>query len=199
MKFLAALALVFTISTPPPEPGTFLIAGARVADGTGGPIARKDVRVAGDRITEVGTLEPRPGERVVKGEGLVLAPGFIDVHNHSTEGLAEDPLAETQVSQGITTLVLGPDGSSPWPIAEYLKARTDAPPAVNVMTMVGHETVRSLVMGKDFRRKATPGEIARMAAFVDQGMREGALGLSSGLEYDVGSYASTGEVVELCR
>ena len=65
--------------------------------------------------------------------------------------------------------------------------------------MVGHETVRSLVMGKDFRRKATPEEIARMAALVEQGMREGALGLSSGLEYDVGSYASTGEVVELCK
>jgi N-acyl-D-amino-acid deacylase len=200
MGLIAVFALSVAISTTPAQdPGSFLIAGARVADGTGGPITRKDVRVTGDRITEVGPLQPKPGERVVRGDGLVLAPGFIDVHNHSTEGLEEDPLAVTQVSQGITTLVLGPDGSSPWPIAEYLKARAAAPPAVNVMTMVGHETVRSLVMGKDFRRKATPEEISRMAALVEQGMREGALGLSSGLEYDVGSYASTGEMVELCK
>ena len=200
MQILAALALFLASSTPPAgDPASFLIAGARVADGTGGPIALKNVRVTGDRITEVGALEPKPGERVVKGDGLVLAPGFIDVHNHSTEGLEAEPLAATQVSQGITTLVLGPDGSSPWPIGAYLKARKDAPPAVNVMTMVGHETVRSLVMGEDFRRKATPAEIAKMVVLVDQGMREGALGLSSGLEYDVGSYASTAEVVELCK
>ncbi len=200
MKLIAAIGLFLALSVPPaPDAGTFLIAGARVADGTGRSMVRENVRVSGDRISEVGALEPRPGERVVKGDGLVLAPGFIDVHNHSTEGLEEDPLAETQVSQGITTLVLGPDGSSPWPIAAYLKARADAPPAVNVMTMVGHETVRSQVMGQDFRRKATPAEIAKMAALVELGMREGAMGLSSGLEYDVGSYASTEEVIALSR
>ncbi len=176
------------------EPESWLIVGARVADGTGKPSIAQDVRIQGDRILEVGRLTPAPGERVVDGKGLVLSPGFIDVHNHSEDGLVTDPLAETQVSQGITTLVLGPDGGSPWPIAEYLQARRDSPPAVNVMTMVGHATVRELVMGKDFRRQATPGEIAKMAALVEQGMREGAAGLSSGLEYDVGSYASTEEL-----
>ena len=129
----------------------------------------------------------------------MLAPGFIDVHNHSTEGLATDPLAETQVSQGITTLVLGPDGDSPWPIGEYLAAREKAPAAVNVMTMVGHETVRSLVLGKDYRRTSTPAEVEKMAALVAQGMREGAAGVSSGLEYDVGSYAATDELIALAK
>jgi N-acyl-D-amino-acid deacylase len=201
VKLLFAVAfLPFAIAAgPPKDPDSFLIAGARVADGSGGPIERKDVRVEGDRILEIGELEAKSGERVVKGDGLVLAPGFIDVHNHSTEGLREEPLAETQVSQGITTLVLGPDGDSPWPIAAYLKERADAPAAVNVMTMVGHETVRTLVMGKDYNRGATPEEIAKMAGYVEQGMREGALGLSSGLEYDVGSYASTEEMIELCK
>ncbi len=170
-----------------------------MADGTGAPLKDADVRVEGDRIAEVGKLSPKEGERVVRGEGLVLAPGFIDVHNHSTDGLKTDPLAQTQVSQGITTLVLGPDGDSPWPIAEYLSEREKAPAAVNVMTMVGHETVRSLIMGKDFRRKATPEEVANMAALVERGMAEGALGLSSGLEYDVGSYASTEELIELSK
>ena len=135
---------------------------------------------------------------MIRGDGLVLAPGFIDVHNHSTRGLVKDPAAETQVSQGHhDRSSSGPDGDSPWPIGSWLAEREKAPAAVNVMTMVGHETVRSLVLGKDFRRVATPEEVGKMAALVEQGMKEGALGLSSGLEYDVGSYASTDELVEL--
>jgi N-acyl-D-amino-acid deacylase len=178
---------------------SLVIARARVADGTGAPLRDVSVRVAGDRIERVGRFKARPGERVVDGRGLVLAPGFIDVHNHSEDGLKTDPLAETQIAQGITTLVVGPDGGSPWPIREYLDALRAAPPAVNVMTMVGHATVREKVMGEDYRRAARPGEIEKMAALVDQGMREGAAGLSSGLEYDVGSYSETRELVALSR
>jgi N-acyl-D-amino-acid deacylase len=196
---LFALSLLLLAAPQPASPPSILVAGASVADGTGKPLQMADVRIEGDHIAQVGTLQPRWGERVVSGEGLVLAPGFIDVHNHSTEGLKEDPSALTQVSQGITTVVVGPDGDSPWPIGQYLQARRDAPAAVNVMTMVGHETVRSLVMGADYKRTARPEEIAKMAELVDLGMREGALGVSSGLEYDVGSYASTDELVELCR
>jgi N-acyl-D-amino-acid deacylase len=199
---LAAIAVALLLGASP-EPrsssSSFLVRGAGVADGTGRPIEKEDVRVEGDRILEVGRLEPRPGERVLEGEGLVLAPGFIDVHNHSAEGLKTDPLAETQVSQGITTVVVGPDGDSPWPIAAFLEERRKEPASVNVMTMVGHETVRHLVMGEDYRRAATSAEIGKMAALVDQGMREGALGLSSGLEYDIGSYATTDELVALSR
>ncbi len=192
-----AAVLALLGAAPAEKPDSFLISGARVADGSGGPIVARDVRVQGDRIAEVGRLNPKDGERVIPGAGLVLAPGFIDIHNHSTGGLKTDPLAQTQVSQGITTLVLGPDGDSPWPIADYLKQIEAAPPAVNVMTMVGHATLRSLVLGEDYRRTATPAEVAKMAALVDQGMNEGALGLSSGLEYDVASYASTEEMIEL--
>ena len=178
---------------------TWIIRGAQLIDGTGGPIRAANVRIEGDRIVDVGNLKPLEGELVVEGKGLAVAPGFIDVHNHSEEGLVSDPTAATQVSQGITTLVLGPDGGSPWPIGDYLAARRASPPAVNVMTMVGHATVRELVMGSDYRRKATPEEIAKMAELVAQGMREGGAGLSSGLEYDVGSYSSTEELVALAK
>jgi N-acyl-D-amino-acid deacylase len=178
---------------------SLLIRGAQVADGSGGPLFRRDVRIQGDRIEAVGKLSPVPGETVVDGRGLVLAPGFIDVHNHSTEGLATEPLAPTQISQGITTLVLGPDGESPFPIADYLAERSRAPAAVNVLAMVGHATVREKVMGQDYRRAATDEEVARMAELVDAEMRGGAIGLSSGLEYDVGSYSTTDELVALAR
>ena len=197
---LTLAGLLFAAAAIPSRaPASFLIVGARIADGTGKPLFDGDVRVSGDSIAEVGSLTPGSGERIVRAQGLVLAPGFIDVHNHSTDGLRTEPLAETQVSQGITTLVLGPDGDSPWPIGAYLEERRRAPAAVNVMTMVGHETVRRLVLEKDYKRRATAPEIARMAALVEQGMSEGGQGLSSGLEYDVGSFASTEELIELSR
>ena len=198
MIFTTLLLAVVSLLVPEPR-STWLIRGAQVVDGTGGPIRAADVRIEGDRIAEVGNLRPLEGELVVDGKGLALAPGFIDVHNHSERGILRDPSALTQVSQGITTVVLGPDGDSAWPIAEYLDARRASPAALNVMTMVGHATVRELVMGKDYRRKSTPEEIEKMAALVEQGMREGASGLSSGLEYDVGSYSATEELVALAK
>ena len=175
------------------------IVGGQLADGSGRPLRQANVRIAGGRIAAVGAVTPHEGDAVIDAKGLVVAPGFIDIHNHSASELADDPAAESQVSQGITTVVLGPDGSSPWPIGEYLAERRRNPAAVNVAVMVGHATVRRLVMNDDYKRAARPEEIARMAALVEQGMREGAVGLSSGLEYEVGGYAETGELVELAK
>jgi N-acyl-D-amino-acid deacylase len=181
------------------ETPAWTITGAAVADGTGAPLQRVDVRIDGDSIREVGSVTPRPEDRVIDGTGLVLSPGFIDVHNHSTEGLNDDPEAGTQVSQGITTVLLGQDGSSPLPIGDYLARRRSSPAALNVSLLVGHATVRQAVMGDDYRREATKAEISRMQALVEQACAEGAIGLSSGLEYEVGSYASTAELVALAR
>ncbi len=181
----------------PPRP--FVIAGAQVADGTGGPLSRVDVRVVGDTIAQVGAVTPRPGDAVINGAGLVLAPGFVDAHNHSTEGLLKEPEAVSQVSQGITTLAVGQDGSSPWPVAAYLERLAATPPAVNVAVLAGHATIRRLVMGEDYKRRARPDEVARMATLVEQAMTEGAFGLSSGLEYEVGSYSDVPELVAMAR
>jgi N-acyl-D-amino-acid deacylase len=169
--------------------------GAQVADGTGAPLRRVNVRISGDTITRVGNFKPDKKDEVIDAAGLVLSPGFIDMHNHSTEGLGADPLAESQISQGLTTLVLGQDGDSPWPIGEYLDKFRKNPPALNFLMLVGHATVREKVMGEDFRRVARPDEVAQMEKLVEQGMKEGAVGLSSGLEYVIGSYSSTEEVV----
>ena len=181
------------------EPVAWTIKGAMVADGTGSALARLDVRFEGDSIREIGSSVARSTDRVIDGSGLVLAPGFIDAHNHSTDGLNLNPEADTQVSQGITTVLLGQDGSSPLPIRDYLARRRSQPAAVNVAVLVGHGTVRRSVMGDDFRRESTTAEIAKMEALVDEASAEGAIGLSSGLEYEVGSYASTAELVALAR
>ena len=181
------------------ETAAWTIVGAQVADGTGGPLQRVDVRIEGDSIREVGSITPQPDDRTIDGTGLVLAPGFVDAHNHSTDGLESDPEAITQVSQGITTVLLGQDGSSPFPVRDYLARKRAAPTTLNVAMLVGHATIRRQVMGEDFKRPATNAETARMEALVEQEMKEGAIGLSSGLEYEVGSYASTEEVVSLAR
>jgi N-acyl-D-aspartate/D-glutamate deacylase/CubicO group peptidase (beta-lactamase class C family) len=178
---------------------SWTITGAQVADGTGAPLRRATVRLEGDTIVAVGTVEPAAPDRILDAAGLVLAPGFIDAHNHSTGGLAENRSPATQLSQGITTVLLGQDGSSPWPIGDYLSDRRAKGSPLNLAMLVGHGTVRRRVMGDDFRRTATPGEIEKMAALVDQGMREGAVGLSSGLEYEVGSYAATDELIALAK
>lgn len=176
-----------------------VIVGATMIDGTGRPGLRANVRIEGDLIAEVGQFDPEPGEEVIEARGKVVAPGFIDIHNHSEGGLKTDPAAVSQVSQGITTLAVGPDGGSPWPIADYLKQREQQHAAVNVLAFVGHATVRQLVMGGDYNRAATEKEVRRMSELIDQGMREGAFGLSTGLEYDVGHPSTTEEVIELAR
>jgi N-acyl-D-amino-acid deacylase len=196
--FLLTLLLCILVGSAPGQaPDSWVIVGARVADGTGSPLRPASVRVRGDRIVEVGQLQPNPGERVVDAAGLVLAPGFIDIHNHSTEGLLSEPAAASQVSQGITTLAVGADGASPWPIRDYLRRLRENPAATNVVVFAGHATIRRQVMGEDYRREATDAELTRMEQLVAQAMREGAAGLSTGLEYEVGGYASTDEVVRL--
>ena len=176
-----------------------VIVGALVVDGSGRPAFAANVRFAGDRITKVGKFVTRADDEVIQAAGLIVAPGFIDVHNHSESALASEPALASQVSQGITTLAVGPDGGSPWPLADFFAQRQSQPAAVNVIAFVGHATVRLQVMGKDFNRAATDKEIADMAKLVEQGMREGAVGLSTGLEYDVGHPSTTEEVIELAR
>ena len=186
-----------TLSYSQQKPNATVIINAQIADGTGKPLRQASIRISGDRITKVGNFQPAKDEQVIDAKGLVLAPGFIDIHNHSTEGIDSDPLAETQIAQGITTVVVGADGDSPWPIAPWLKARGANPASPNVAVLVGHATIREQIMAKDFKRVATPAEVEKMAQLVDQGMGEGAIGLSSGLEYEVGSYSATDEVVAM--
>jgi N-acyl-D-amino-acid deacylase len=203
---LAAFALASACGKPAAAPAPsattkgVLIVGARVIDGTGAPSRVTSVRVIGDRIADIGNdLHQRQGETVVIGTGLVLAPGFIDTHSHADGGLFEHRDALAAVSQGITTVVVGQDGSSPYPLADFFAHVQRDPPSINVAAYVGHGTVRDLVLGKDYKRVATPAEVLKMQTLVDQEMRAGALGLSSGLEYDPGIYSDPSEVLALAK
>ncbi len=178
---------------------SLLILNAQLADGTGAPLRKANVRIALNHIVGIGELQPEKGEPTIDAKDLVLAPGFIDIHNHSTDELQKDPLAESQISQGITTLVVGADGESPWPLVGWVRAMQQNPAALNVSVLAGHATIREQVMGKDFKRAAKPEEIRQMEMLTGQAMNQHALGLSSGLEYEVGSYSETKEVVAMAK
>ena len=200
--YLAFLVLAVGCSpspTPRPENSRFVITNALVIDGTGTPGRRAAVRVEGDRIAAVGELTPRSGETVFDARGLVLAPGFIDTHSHADGGLDDRPDALAATSQGITTIIGGQDGGSSLPLASYFGQLEKQPAAVNVGMYVGHGSIRDSVMGEDFKRVATPAEVARMKAILEAEMRAGALGLSTGLEYDPGIYSDRSEVIELAK
>jgi N-acyl-D-amino-acid deacylase len=176
-----------------------LIRNASLLDGTGAPARRADVRIRDGRIVAVGTLSPESGDTVVDARGLTLAPGFIDTHSHHDRGLHQMRDALGAVSQGITTIVVGQDGGSRFPLRAFLARLDTQAVAVNVASYVGHGTLRNRVMGDDFRRPATQAEVDRMRELLREEMDAGALGLSTGLEYDPGINSAPGEVLALAK
>lgn len=194
--FISVLLLALLVAAIPAQ--NILIKNATIIDGSGKASFRGDLRIRNGKIEKVGKIKASKTDEVIDATGLVIAPGFIDIHNHSETGLLREGAAGNQVSQGITTILVGPDGGSPWPIAEYL-GKLDGKIAPNVGAFIGHAEVRTQVMKTDTKRTATPEEVAAMAKLVEQAMQEGAFGLSSGLEYDTGFMASIEEMIELAK
>ena len=198
--FLLHLLVLFAAAQSTP---TLVITNARIADGGGGPIVfGKVVVISGDtiiKITDQKKWKTPAGVREIDGSGLVLSPGFIDTHNHSDSKILEKPGAESQVRQGITTFVGGQDGSSQVPIAAFFEKAEKTGMALNMASTVGFGSLRSKVMGDDWRRAARPDEIVKMKTLLDQDMKDGAFGLSSGIEYEPDSYSTTDELVEVAK
>jgi len=192
VALVASLLFVFADRRP-----SVLIVGGDVIDGTGSPRKHADVRIVGQKIVAVGHLKPLRGEKVISAKGMVIAPGFIDAHSHVDGWLLKDPVAESQIRQGITTSVIGQDGGSGYPIKDLFKKYEARHVALNIASFAGHGTIRGKVMGKDYKRLATPAEIRKMANMVGQEVADGALGLSSGLEYEPGRFSNTAELVAL--
>ena len=197
-RWLPLLLLVPVLTSGQAPAYDLVLRGGRIIDGTASPWYQADLAITGDTIARIAASITEPARRVVDVTGLVVAPGFIDIHTHARRGIFEVPTADNYVRQGVTTLVEGPDGSSPLPIAEFLAKVQATRITPNFATFIGHGTVRSEVMGA-VDRTATPAELERMRALVTQGMEEGAFGLSSGLFYVPGSFTPTEEVIELAR
>ena len=184
-----------------------LLRGGRVLDGTGNPWFRADVGLKNGLIVAIGDLASTGADRVVDVEGRYVVPGFIDLHSHADDGLdapgiegsegARRRAAPNLVSQGVTTVVVNQDGRSPWPIVDQRARLEERGHGPNAALMIGHNTIRELALGEDYRRFATPAEVQQMAEMVEQGMAEGAFGLSAGLEYVPGRWSETSELYPL--
>ena len=200
-----------------------VITDALVYDGTGGRPFEADIGLAGDTIQTVGRIRGSRGKAVVEAKGLAVSPGFIDVHDHTDVSLIVNPKAESVIHQGITTLVSGNCGGSVFPIPDSTfeedRARAkavygldldwrDMPGffarleqkgiAVNYSTLVGHGSIRGAVVGFN-DRPPSPEELEKMKSLVEEHIRGGAFGLSSGLPYTPGCFARPEELTELCR
>jgi N-acyl-D-amino-acid deacylase len=174
-----------------------VITNALLIDGTGAPARRADIGIAAGKIARIGALADAPARARLDAGGLVVSPGFIDVHTHADD-LASRPLASNFVRMGVTTIVAGNCGSSALAVGEALDRIRDARPALNFATLIGHNTVRSEVMGAA-QREPTAAELDRMKALVAAAMADGAVGFSTGLQYIPGTYAKSGEILELAR
>lgn len=180
-------------------PQSILIRGGTVVDGLGGAPKRADIRIVGDRIEAVGNLRRRANETLIDAKGLAVAPGFIDAHSHADGNAKEQPLQKSQILQGITTAIVGQDGGGTKPVYRFFLPLKMAHAALNFASFAGHGEIREEVMGKDYKRPATREELEQMKTLLAGTLRAGALGLSSGLEYDPGYYASTEELIELAK
>lgn len=174
-----------------------LIRNGRVVDGTGNPAFFADVGIKDGRIARIGRLSAEAAT-VIDAKGMVVAPGFIDVHTHADE-VAEMPLAENFVRMGVTTVVAGNCGSSSLDIERFFREIEQTNVAVNVATLVGHNSVRSKAMDGAFDRPPSLEEMERMKTLVDRAMKAGAVGLSTGLIYLPGVFSTTEEIVELTK
>ncbi|WP_394126795.1 amidohydrolase family protein [Vibrio hepatarius] len=199
-----------------------IIKSVEVFDGTGAQSYMADIAIRHDRIEQIGQLGEEQAKRIIDGQGLAIAPGFIDVHTHDDTNVIRFPECLPKISQGVTTVIVGNCGISASPVvlagdppdpmnllgsqkdfkyptfATYAKAVEAAKPAVNVAALVGHTALRNNVMD-DLQRTATDEEIAQMRAALDQAMSEGALGLSSGLAYASAKQANADEVMRLAQ
>ena len=198
---LLALALVAgcrPAATNVRAPAT-IIRNVVIYDGTGSPPRNGAVRIVGDRIAQVDAqITAQANDIVVDGGGFALAPGFIDTHSHADRALRRGSDALGALSQGITTVIVGQDGGSPFPLSDFFATLQTGVP-VNIASYVGHGTIRGRVMDEDYKRAASAQEIARMRQLLQLELDAGALGLSTGLEYDPGIYSTRAEVLELAR
>ncbi len=175
-----------------------LIVSGSIVDGTGTPSYRGDIAIKHGRIIEIGNLKGRNAKEVLNADGLVAAPGFIDLHSHGEQEIREMPGADNYIHQGITTKLGGNCGGSPLPLGPYIKEVEDIGIAINLGILAGHNTLRRKVMGS-VNREPTPEELAEMEAILNQAMLDGAFGMSTGLKYIPGAYSKTDEVVALAK
>lgn len=196
MLFVVALACASSPAVPNPEPTT-LITNARIVDGAGNPWYRGSLLIRGDRIEAAGRKTHLEANRIINAAGLVVCPGFVDVHNHCEKGLLQSPVGEQVVRQGVTTLIGGPCGGGVVDVGAALTQLDRLPLGPNVCLLAGFNSMRSRCMKGSRARPATEEEIRQICDLMEKAMKEGAVGMSTGLKY--APFTETAEVIAAAK
>jgi N-acyl-D-amino-acid deacylase len=194
----AVLVAAVVMTRAQTQPYDLVIRNGRIVDGTGSPWYRADIGVRGDTIAAIAPSIPEKAARVIDAGGQIVSPGFIDVHNHGRENIFELPTADNYIRQGVTTIIEGPDGGSAIPLGPFLDKLDALQKSINIGSFVGQGSVREAVLGRANRRP-TPAEMDKMRGIVDDAMKAGALGMSTGLFYVPGAFTPIEEVIELAK
>jgi N-acyl-D-amino-acid deacylase len=176
-----------------------VIKNGRIVDGTGNPWFAADLAIKQGRIADIGRFDEARAARVIDANHHLVAPGFIDVHTHIEGGITRLPTAENFLQMGVTSVVTGNCGSSELPLGTWFQNLEKTGVSLNIASLVGHNTIRRTGMNGDFERAPTAEELQRMRELTAQAMRDGAVGLSTGLEYVPGTYSKTDEIVALAK
>ena len=196
MKLLLLLILLPFFATA--QDCDLLITNGKIMDGTGNNWYYGTIAVKDGKIIKMGREVNLKGKQTIDAKGLIVAPGFIDVHTHLEGDEAKDPEAKSFIYDGVTTCITGNCGSSETDIKKYLSWIDSLKLSINVAVLIGHNDVRKAVMGRA-NREATPEELQKMETIVDKAMQDGAVGLSTGLIYIPGTYTKTPEIVALAK
>lgn len=175
-----------------------LIKNGKIMNGTGNAWFYGDVAVVHNKIVAVGHLEQWKSSQIINAEGMIVAPGFIDVHTHIEGNEARNPTADNFIYDGVTTVITGNCGLSKVDIGQYFNYLDSLHVSINIASLIGHNDIRKAVMGT-VRRAPTSTEMQQMEAIIRKAMQDGAVGLSTGLIYIPGTYATTDEVVALAK
>lgn len=195
MKWIFLLLFPLTLSA---QDCDILITNGKIIDGTGNNWYYGNIAVKNGKIIKIGRDVNLSAKKTIDAKGLIIAPGFIDVHTHLEDDEKKDPNATNFILDGVTTCVTGNCGSSNVDIGKYLNWIDSLKLSINVATLIGHNDVRKAVMGRA-NRDATPGEMKQMEDLVEKAMKDGAVGLSTGLIYIPGTYTTTPEIVALAK
>ena len=180
------------------QPADYIIRNGKLIDGSGNNWQYKDVAIQNNKIVAIGNLKNWKATKEIDAKGLVIAPGFIDVHAHIEGGESKNPLATNFVYDGVTTVITGNCGGSAENLKNYFNSIDSIGTSINVASLIGHNTIRKQAMGTA-NRNATNAEMQTMEKLAEEAMRDGAVGMSTGLIYIPGTYAPTEEIVALAK
>jgi N-acyl-D-amino-acid deacylase len=194
--FFILLVLLLTCAAHAED---LVLINGSVIDGSGKLRATANVRIREGKVTDVGLFKPAANEMTVDVKGMVIAPGFIDFQSEPPSAIEKDPTGAGFISKGVTTVILGSDGSGPYSVEDFMVPFDEKPPPANIAMLVGHATIRRQIMGPDYKRAPTADELGRMGELVSDAMKQGAFGFASDLLQEPASFSAQDELMALAK